>query len=359
MQKRSLPLFAVDAERLLGAAKKPLRRLANLNDATLTDVAAAREAEREARDALRDTEALFDAVTALPISDDPEAAEFPFEQWETLGAAARLHPAVAAARRALRGLDALHFPIAFPEVFLRDRPGFDVILGNPPWQEATIEEHAFWARHFPGLRGLPQREQEAEKARLRGERLDLVAAWEAERGEVERVRKALVGGAYPGMGTGDPDLYKAFCWRFWRLTAAEGGRIGVVLPRSALAAKGSTEFRREMFGRAASVDIVTLKNRQGWVFDDVTPPVHHQSRLHRPRCARGGIHPPARPLRIRNGVSGRRERGRRPSSMAKTCWPGTTPPRCRSCPIRTRRRVRAASQSAAPRPERRKYGGGG
>ena len=268
IRKRSLPLFALDAGRLLGAAKKPLRRLANLNDATLPDVAAAREADREAREALRDAEALFDAVTALPISDDPEAAGFPFEEWEALGATARAHPAVDAARQALRGLDALHFPVAFPEVFLRDRPGFDAILGNPPWQEATIEEHAFWARHFPGLRGLPQRGQEAEKERLRAERPDLVAAWGAERDEVERVRKALVGGAYPGMGTGDPDLYKAFCWRFWRLTAADGGRIGVVLPRSALAAKGSTEFRREMFGRAASVDVTMMLNRAGWVFDD-------------------------------------------------------------------------------------------
>ena len=156
-------------------------------------------------------------------------------------------------------------------MFLRARPGFDVILGNPPWQEATVEEHAFWARHFPGLRGLPQREQETEKVRFRKERPDLVDAQEEERSEIERVRKALVGGAYPGMGTGDPDLYKAFCWRFWRLSASEGGRIGVVLPRSALSAKGSTEFRRAVFGRASRVDIVTLKNRQGWVFDDVTP----------------------------------------------------------------------------------------
>ena len=268
VQKRSLPLFAVDAERLLGAAKKPLRRLANLNDATLPDVAAAREAEREARNALRDTEALFDVVTALPISDALEAAGFPFEEWDKLGAGARTHPTVGAARKALHGLRPLHFPIAFPEVFLRDRPGFDVIIGNPPWEKAKIEEHAFWARHFPGLRGLPQSQQEAEKARLRAERPDLVAAWEKERSEVERVRKALVGGAYPGMGTGDPDLYKAFCWRFWRLTAAESGRIGVVLPRSALAAKGSTEFRREMFARAASVDVTMLLNRAGWVFDD-------------------------------------------------------------------------------------------
>ena len=70
------------------------------------------------------------------------------------------------------------------------------------------------------------------------------------------------------MGTGDPDLYKAFCWRFWHLTAADSGRIGVVLPRSALAAKGSTDFRLTMFGQSTSVDVDMLLNRGGWVFDE-------------------------------------------------------------------------------------------
>ena len=36
------------------------------------------------------------------------------------------------------------------------------------------------------------------------------------------MRKALTCGAYPGMGTGDPDFYKAFCWRFWNLAAGRG-----------------------------------------------------------------------------------------------------------------------------------------
>ncbi len=178
---------------------------------------------------------------------------------------------MSAVNQALKHTHVLHFPVAFPEVFLRDRPGFDVILGNPPWKEATVEEHAFWARHFPGLRGLSQREQEAEKARFRKERPDLVNAFETETQEMNRLRKALVGGVYPGIGTGDPDLYKAFCWRFWHLTAADGGRIGVVLPRSALAAKGSMEFRQAIFGESEQVDIVVLKNKRGWVFDSVTP----------------------------------------------------------------------------------------
>ena len=261
-------LFAVDTEALLGKAARPLKRLANLNDATLADVEAARAADREARAAIADTEGLCDLIAAQSISADPKVTGFPFEDWNRRAGDPETRAASAAAKECLAGSRALHFPVAFPEVFLRGRPGFDAILGNPPWEKAKIEEHAFWARHLPGLRGLPQSRQEAEKARLRAERPDLVATWEAERGEVERVRKALVGGAYPGMGTGDPDLYKAFCWRFWRLAAADGGRIGVVLPRSALAAKGSTEFRREAFAQAAGVDVTMLLNRAGWVFDD-------------------------------------------------------------------------------------------
>ena len=268
VQKRSLPIFAIDAEHLLGAADKPLRRLANLNDATVTDIAVARDAAYEARHSLRDTQALFDLVTALHISDDPRVTKFPFEKWEPHGNADKMHPEVALARQALDGLHPLHFPVAFPEVFLRDRPGFDVIVGNPPWEEATVEELAFWTRHFPGLRGLSQKRQKDEKERLRTERPDLVAVWKAERDEVARTRKALVDGAYPGMETGDPDLYKAFCWRFWRLTTDDCGHIGVVLPRSALAAKGTAQFRQETFGQAAQVNVTMLMNRAGWVFED-------------------------------------------------------------------------------------------
>ena len=270
-QETTGTLFAVDAESLLGEAARPLNRLARINDATLADIAAAREAIREAQQAIRSTALLCDLIAAQPISKDPRVVGFPFEDWERLSGDLMTVSVHNAAQQDLADLHALHFPIAFPEVFLRQRPGFDVILGNPPWSKAKVEEHAFWARHFPGLRSMLQREQEAEKARLREERPDLVAVYETELAEMERVRKALVGGAYPGMGTGDPDLYKAFCWRFWHLTAAEGGRIGVVLPRSALAAKGSTDFRLAIFSGSESVDITMLLNNRRWVFPEVHP----------------------------------------------------------------------------------------
>ena len=267
----SLPLFPVDAHSLLGKAVAPLRRLANVNDVSLQEVARARAALAEAREAIRSTEALCDLISAQAISENQKVTGFQFQNWKDMEDNAYQSEVAQLARRDLADSRVLHFPVAFPEVFLGARSGFDVILGNPPWQEATIEEDGFWARHFPGFQSLPQPAQEVEKERLREERPDLVSLYEDELKENEQIRKVLVGGAFPGMGTGDPDLYKAFCWRFWNLTTVDGGRIGVVLPRSALAAKGSEKFRREIFSGAAQVDVTMLVNNRNWVFPEVHP----------------------------------------------------------------------------------------
>src|SRR5260370_3031825 len=106
------------------------------------------------------------------------------------------------------------------------------------------------------------------------------------------MRTALMNGSFPGMGTGDPDLYKAFCWRFWSLISPSGGWMGVVLPRSALAAKGGSEFRTALFTDSALADVTMLVNNRGWVFDAVHPqytlallPYSNASNCH------GPIHP--------------------------------------------------------------------
>lgn len=263
-EKAGIGLFPVDAQSLLGDAAAPLKRLARLADVTPNDVVAGRQAMAEARAAVAATSALCDLVMGEAIA--PGVVAFQFEQWPKERGTIEAHPALRHSRAALEGLDVFHFPVAFPEVFLRNRSGFDVILGNPPWQEVTIEELGFWTRHFPGLKGVSEAERKKRIPTLRRDRPDLQAAYEAERSEVERERAVLGAGFYPGMGTGDPDLYKAFAWRFWQLAAANGGRIGVVLPRSALSALGSAELRRRLFEGAASVDITTVTNKGGWVF---------------------------------------------------------------------------------------------
>jgi hypothetical protein len=258
-------LFPVDADNLLGQAERPLKRLANLSDATLGDVTKARDAMEEARVAVGDTKALCDILTAQGLD---QTIRFQFDNWENLRATVQKNPVRHKALKTLEGLRAFHFPVAFPEVFLRRRAGFDVLLGNPPWEKVKVEEHGFWGRHFPGLRKLSQSEFEKAKSKLRKERPDLSLQLNAEIDAADRMRRALTSSAYPGMGTGDPDLYKAFAWRFWSLVSPAGGRIGIVLPRSALAAAGSESFRKEVFSNSSEIDLTMVLNRAGWVFDE-------------------------------------------------------------------------------------------
>lgn len=248
---------------------EPLMKLANLNDATLSDIEEARELKKEVDKALGPTKELLDIIAAFHISTDKAVTGFLFEEWKDLLDGNGTNEAVISARKDLHGMFPLHFLLAFPEVFMLGRKGFDVILGNPPWKKPKIAENAFWARHFPGLRGLSQAKEEEKLKKLRNQRPDLVVLFEQERGEMERIRNILVRGNYPGMSTGDPDLYKAFCWRFWRLAAPIGGRIGVVLPRSALIKKGASEFRKKVFSVAELVEITVLKNNRHWVFPEI------------------------------------------------------------------------------------------
>lgn len=245
---------------VLRQAREPLGRLASLVDATPTDIIRARKAAAEVERAVAPVRELFDLVVAARTGMIEPPAFTSMEDMPTLPEEIS---------RTIDEMNLAHFPALFPEVFLRDLPGFDIIVGNPPWEEVVIEELAFWALRFPGLNGLPTGEQQREIRRLRRVRPDLVEQYNRERDATERLRTILHAGPYPGMGTGDPDLYKAFSWRFTHLVRT-GGAIGVVLPRSVFTTKGSGEWRSAALSKNDTF-VTTLRNTREWVFDDVNP----------------------------------------------------------------------------------------
>lgn len=256
-------LFGASVTEAVEAANESLARFGQTSEANLAEIREARKAHEEALDAVSPVARLFDLAVAVRLGhlQLPDTASA-----EDLLA----HPTTKRASEVVASLEPLHFPVAFPEVFNRDRPGFDCILGNPPWEEATVEKLGFWALRFPGLRSLPQAQAKKEVARLERTRPDLVGEYDAAVTEADAVRAALVKGPFPGMGTGDPDLYKAFCWRFWHLVR-ENGVVGVVLPRSALAAAGSQPWRETVLREGDFLDVTLLLNNRNWVFSEVHP----------------------------------------------------------------------------------------
>jgi len=160
----------------------------------------------------------------------------------------------------------LHWPLAFAEVFARETPGFDAVVGNPPWEEVTVEELGFYARYQPGLRSLAEAPRRAELARLLAERPELTERLAAEQDRLAATRRAFATGGDYVTSVGDPDVYKLFCQRYGHVLR-HGAALGVVLPRSAFLAKGSAPFREWLFTQAPPERIDVLVNRGSWAFD--------------------------------------------------------------------------------------------
>ena len=131
---------------------------------------------------------------------------------------------------------AFHWPLEFPDIMALG--GFDVVLGNPPWERIKLQEQEFFAARSPEIADAPNK---AARARLIR---DLETAPE---GSPERIlhaafiaaRRTAVaisayvrlpdkqGGRFPLTGRGDVNTYALFAELFSRLTR---GRAGVIVP---------------------------------------------------------------------------------------------------------------------------------
>jgi hypothetical protein len=133
----------------------------------------------------------------------------------------------------------VHWELEFPEVFFDaagqrlGRPGFDAVLGNPPWDMIRADSGG-----------------------------DAAAV----------VRFTRDAGTYEAQSDGHANRYQLFVERALALTRP-GGRIGLVLPSGLTADHGSSRLRRLLFARSDVDAIVGFDNREA-VF-----PIHRSVRF--------------------------------------------------------------------------------
>ena len=264
-----VPEGTMQAESLraaLEAGSEAAARLAAIDDLTPTEVKASRAADLEARSATEGLQRLFDLWTAegFGLVGGRDHAETHGPE-VIAGANGRNGQTLVDQAAALSETHAfLHWPLQFPRVFSRDRPGFDVVVGNPPWEEVVVEELSHYGLHLPGLHGLPASERKVAVDDLMAERPELVESLGSERERAQAEREALASGGYEST-TGDPDLYKYFCQRYRTLVRAHGS-IGVVLPRGAFVNQGSQGFREWLYTKTTAKRIDFLINTGRWMF---------------------------------------------------------------------------------------------
>jgi hypothetical protein len=145
--------------------------------------------------------------------------------------------AIKQAREACKQANVLHWPFAFPKVF--SKGGFDVVLGNPPWEKITIKEQEFFASRNPEI----AQAQNASKRKALIEKLatgsdaekKLYQDFLAEERQAEALSnfihvKEEQYGQYPLSGVGDTNLYALFAELVSKLREKNKGRAGIIVP---------------------------------------------------------------------------------------------------------------------------------
>ncbi|UIJ70318.1 hypothetical protein [Aurantimonas sp. HBX-1] len=138
---------------------------------------------------------------------------------------------------------AFHWPLEFPDVMAPkgETPGgFDVVLGNPPWERIKLQEQEFFAARSPEIAGAPNKaaREKLIKALEKGEsetpERKLFEAFTFAKREAEAVSTFVRvpgedGGRFPLTGRGDVNTYALFAELFARLSEGKG-RAGVIVP---------------------------------------------------------------------------------------------------------------------------------
>ncbi len=183
-----------------------------------------------------------------------------------------------AVAKATNSVHPLHWWQAFPQV--RAKGGFDVLLGNPPWERIKLQEEEFFASRSEQIATAPHK---SERGRL------IAELGEAEDGSSERrlydefiaarrVAEAASlyahdSGRYPLTGVGDVNTYALFAESFAQLMA-EKGRAGFIVP-TGIATDDSTKAYFESISQSGRlVSLLAFENEE-FVF----PAVHHSFRF--------------------------------------------------------------------------------
>ncbi|MBU3889764.1 Eco57I restriction-modification methylase domain-containing protein [Methylosinus sp. KRF6] len=166
-------------------------------------------------------------------------------------------------------VNAFHWFIEFPEVMERDG-GFDVVIGNPPWERIKLQEQEFFAARSPAIAGAPNK---AERQKLIDalEQADSDSAdgrlWRdfvfAKRTAEAASEFARSSGRYPLTGRGDVNTYALFAELFSRL-ANPGGRAGVLVPTGIATDSSTSEFFGHLITRNKLQSLFSFYEIRGW-----------------------------------------------------------------------------------------------
>lgn len=190
--------------------------------------------------------------------------------WDALAGRTVYGPLVGRAQDLAGEASAFHWPLEFPDVMAAG--GFDVVLGNPPWERIKLQEQEFFAARDPEIAQAPNAATRGrliaklKEAVLGTRERALYEEFEAAKRAAEAssvfVRvEAEDGGRFPLTGRGDVNTYALFAELFASL-ASKRGRAGVIVPTGIATDATTAAFFAELIEDRRLAQLIDFENRE-------------------------------------------------------------------------------------------------
>jgi hypothetical protein len=171
-------------------------------------------------------------------------------------------PTLAAIQTAKARHRFFHWWLEFPDVM--EKGGFDVVLGNPPWEKVKLEDKQFFADK---AKEIAEAENSAKRRRmiaaLEKENPALFKAYQEALAEAEAVSGFLRhSGRFPLTARGDINTYPLFA-ELGRSLLHPRGRMGMVLPTGIATDDSNKEFFGDVVERGQLAALLDFENREG------------------------------------------------------------------------------------------------
>ncbi len=267
----------------LGNFAQSLMKLDNLGDDKIEGVRAkARLWEEAVRSSdYLDGKLLADAWCAAFVWKKESLTEFPITEEVFRRIERNPHACEPRIKQEIRRLASeynfFHWHLAFPDVFrvagLGETPeteqagwsgGFDVLLGNPPWERIKLQEKEWFASRHPEIANAPnaaarRRMIRALKETDPGLLTEFQEALRSADGESILIRNT---GRYPLCGVGDINTYSIFAENDRNLLNASG-RMGVIVPSGIATDNTTKDFFASLVETNTLVSLYDFENAVG------------------------------------------------------------------------------------------------
>lgn len=160
-----------------------------------------------------------------------------------------------------------NYEIEFPEivnggVFI----GFDIIIGNPPWDKTKFSDSDFFPQFISNYRTLGKSKKEEIKTNLLAKPY-IKAQYDREKTFIQSVNDYYKENYPLNSGSGDGNLFRFFVEKNLHLLA-KNATLNYVLPSALMLEEGSLSLRKEILEHKRLNFFYSFENREG-IFNDV------------------------------------------------------------------------------------------